>query len=494
MCAPMKTVPGRTDRVVIIGAGLGGLATALHLTGTGREVTVVERADQPGGRCGLKEVAGYRLDTGPSVLTMPDVIEQAFAAVGETMADRLDLRRLDPAYRAHFADGSTIDVLADIDAMADQIDAICGGANAAGFRRFVSWLGQLYEVQYDRFIDRNLDSVLGLDPRRVARLAALGGFNRLGHKVASFLPDERLQRLFSFQAMYAGVAPDQALALYAVITYLDSVQGVYFPRGGLHALPRALADSAADHGVTFRYGVTANRIELSGSRAVAVHTVDGERLPADVVVVNGDLPTAYQQLLGRPATRRPPTYSPSCVLVHLGTPAAAAWPAAAHHEISFGSAWASIFTEIIKDGRLMSDPSFLISTPTVSDPSLAPAGRHLRQVLFPAPNLAGDHPIDWRREGRGYLDHIMTTLADRGFNPSGAQVLAEQTPADWLAAGLAGGTPFAAAHTFAQTGPLRPRTLDPHIENLLRCGSNVQPGVGVPMALISGRLAAQRLP
>jgi phytoene desaturase len=490
----MRTVPGRTDRVVVIGAGLGGLAAALHLAGTGRAVTVLERADQPGGRCGLERVAGYRLDTGPSVLTMPDVIEQAFAAVGESMTDRLQLRRLDPAYRAHFADGSTIDVLADVDAMADQIDAICGGTNAAGFRRFVGWLGQLYEAQFDRFIDRNLDSFLGLDPRRIARLAALGGFGRLGRKVASFLPDERLRRLFSFQAMYAGVAPDQALALYAVITYLDSVQGVYFPAGGMHALPQALADAASDHGVTFRYGVTADRIELDGARAVAVHTADGERVAADVVVVNADLPTAYPQLLGRPATRRPPKYSPSCVLVHLGTPATAGWPAAAHHEISFGAAWSSIFTEIIEAGRLMSDPSFLISTPTASDAALAPAGHHLRQVLFPAPNLAGAQPIDWARTGRGYLDQIMITLADRGFDPTGAEVLAEQTPADWLAAGLDGGTPFAAAHTFSQTGPLRPSTLDRQIENLLRCGSNVQPGVGIPMALISGRLAAQRLP
>jgi phytoene desaturase len=115
-------------------------------------------------------------------------------------------------------------------------------------------------------------------------------------------------------------------------------------------------------------------------------------------------------------------------------------------------------------------------------------------VLFPTPNLAGARPIDWAQAGPGYLDHILTTLAERGFDPAGAEVLAARTPADWLAAGLAGGTPFAAAHTFTQTGPLRPSTLDRHIDNVVRCGSNVQPGVGIPMALISGRLAAQRLP
>ncbi len=176
-----------------------------------------------------------------------------------------------------------------------------------------------------------------------------------------------------------------------MITYLDSVQGVFFPSGGLHALPRALAGAAEKHGVEFRYGVTAERIEHTGGRAVAVHTSDGDRLPADVVVVNADLPGAYAQLLsGVRPTRRRATYSPSCVLVHLASPVRAS----AHHEISFGAAWSRTFAEIITDGRLMSDPSFLVSSPTFTDPGLAPDGRHVRQVLFPAPNLdAGD--LDW---------------------------------------------------------------------------------------------------
>jgi phytoene desaturase len=494
MCPRVKTVPGRTDRVVIIGAGLGGLSAALHVAATGRDVTVLERALEPGGRCGLAQLGGYQLDTGPSVLTMPDVIESAFAAVGESMTDWLTLSRLDPAYRAHFADGSVIDVLAGLDAMTAQIESVCGSVNARGFSQFVDWLTALYRVQFDQFIDRNLDSVTDLSPGPIARLAALGGFRRLGAKVASFLPDERLQRLFSFQAMYAGVSPDRALALYAVITYLDSVQGVYFPTGGMHALPRALAGAAAKHGVAFRYATAATGIEVAAGRAVAVRTDTGERLLADVVVINADLPAAYAELLD-PAVRRrrvrPLRYSPSCVLVHLATPT----PASAHHEISFGSAWASTFTEIISDGRLMSDPSFLISTPTFSDPGLAPPGQQLRQVLFPTPNLAGARPIDWTAAGPRYLEHIAATVQSRGFaTVAEAQVLLTRTPADWLAAGLAGGTPFSAAHTFTQTGPLRASTLDPQIENLLRCGSNVQPGVGIPMALISGHLAARRLP
>jgi phytoene desaturase len=316
----------------------------------------------------------------------------------------------------------------------------------------------------------------------------MGGFRRLGPKVASFMDDERLRRLFSFQAMYAGLSPSRALALYAVITYLDSVQGVYFPAGGLQALPRAMADAAAKHGAQLQYGRTATRIEVVGQRAVAVHTADGERIAADVVIVNADLPAADRQLLDRPARGRPPRYSPSCVLVQYGS----TQPAKGHHVLSFGDAWSETFSEIIDRGRLMSDPSFLVSTPTFSDPSLAPAGRQLQHVLFPAPNLAHDHPIDWPAAGPAYLDQIRATLDDRGFDATG-EVLALHTPADWEAAGLAAGTPFAAAHTFGQTGPFRAGTLDPELENVLRCGSHVQPGVGIPMVLISGRLAAQRV-
>jgi phytoene desaturase len=493
----MKTVPGRTGRVVIIGAGLGGLSAALHLITAGRDVTVLERADVPGGRCGLITQDGYRIDTGPSILTMPDVIEATFAAVGESMADWLTLHRLDPAYRGCFADGSTIDVLADVEAMTEQIAATCGSADALGYRRFAVWLRQLYEAQFAHFIDRNLDSVTDLGVPQIARLAALGGFRRLAPKVASFVHDERLQRLFSFQAMYAGLSPARALALYSVITYLDSVQGVYFPVGGMHALPRALADVATKHGAAIRYGTEATRIEVVNCRAVAVHTRDGERMTADVVVVNADLPTAYDQLL-EPRYRTPRLgrlrYSPSCVLVHLGSPAPTREPAcgAAHHVLSFGQAWAGTFTEIIKDGRLMRDPSFLVSTPTHTDPGLAPAGCQLRQILFPAPNLVHKSAIDWTSEGPRYLDEIRATLDERGFGGASDLTLL-RTPADWLAAGLRGGTPFAAAHSFAQTGPLRASTLDPRVENLVRCGSNVQPGVGIPMVLISGRLAALRV-
>ena len=490
----MRTVHGPTEHVVVVGAGLGGLAAALHLVGAGRRVTVVEREQVPGGRCGVIADGGYRFDTGPTVLTMPDLVAGALHAVGEELGDWLTLHRLDPAYRARFADGTTIDVRADVHDMADEIARTCGGKDAAGWLRYVEFLRELYRIEMPHFIERNLDSPLQLVGRPLARLAAMGAFRRLAPKLAEYVDDERLRRVFSFQAMYAGLAPAQALAIYAVITYMDCVEGVYFPAGGMHAVPRALAGAAQKHGVDFRYGTTVESVDVRDARARGVVTTDGERIPADVVVVNADLPTAYAELLPREYTPRRVQrlrYSPSAVVLHAGS--AARFDGLAHHTIDFGSSWESTFDEIIEQGRVMSDPSFLLTTPTATDPSLAPDDRHTYYALFPAPNARGQ--VDWVSQRAAYRDHMLETLEKRGYAGFEAGIETEHlvTPADWRARGLAAGAPFAAAHTFGQTGPFRSPTLDRRIGNLVFCGSNAQPGVGVPMVLVSGRLAAERI-
>ena len=158
----MRTVRGRTDHVVVVGAGLGGLSAALRLTGAGRRVTVLERESVPGGRAGVLTDSGYTFDTGPSVLTMPGLIADALACVGESMTDWLDLVPVRPLYRARFADGSSLDVHTDPDAMAEEIAAVCGPADAAGYRRYVAFVSRLYELEMRGFIDRNIDSPFGL--------------------------------------------------------------------------------------------------------------------------------------------------------------------------------------------------------------------------------------------------------------------------------------------------------------------------------------------
>jgi phytoene desaturase len=478
---------------LVVGAGLGGLSAALRLAGAGRRVTVLERAAVPGGRAGLLEVDGYRFDTGPTVLTMPDLLADAAKGVGEELRDWIDLRPVSPAYQARFADGSSLDVIADVDAMAAEVTRVCGAREADGYRRFVAFTRKLYDLEFHHFIDRNLDSPTELLRPALARLAALGGFRKLAPVVASYLHDPRLQRVFSFQAMYAGQSPYDALALYAVIAYMDCVAGVSFPVGGMHAVPVAMAAAAEKHGVEIRYGTEVTGVEIRGSRAMAVHTIDGGRVAADVVVLNPDLPVAWRDLL--PASRTPwrlsrLRYSPSCVVLLAGSrrrPEAGS----AHHTIHFGSAWRETFRDIIDRGRLQTDPSLLVTTPTVTDPSLAPPDRSSYYVLVPTPNLTA--PIDWDVIGPRYRNEIVAHLETLGYNDFSDSIDVERltTPADWGRLGMAEGAPFAASHSFAQTGPFRPGNLA--FDNVVFTGSGTRPGVGVPMVLISGRLAAERI-
>ena len=487
----MRTIGGRTDHVVVVGAGLAGLSAALHLAGRGRAVTVVERGDVPGGRVGRLDIDGYRLDTGPTVLTMADLIDDTFAAVGESTTDRLDLETVDPAYRALFADGSALDVHSDRDAMAAEVERLAGPAQAQGYLRLRDWLARLYQVEFDGFIASNFDSPLSMLTPQLARLTALGGFRRWDRVVKRFVSDPRLHRIFTFQALYAGVPPQRALAVYAVIAYMDTIAGVYFPRGGMRALPDGLAAAAADAGVEFRYGATVTGLDRRGDRVRAVETDTDERIEADAVILTTELPDTYRMLGRTPRRLLPLRPSPSAVVAHVGCRSPER--PMPHHHILFGDTWEQTFTEIIDDGVVMSDPSLLVTRPTAGDPTLAPDGRDLLYVLAPAPNLARG-TVDWDSIGSAYTDSMMAAVTDRlpqlGVD---AELLHVVNPSDWANQGMVAGTPFAMAHTFGQTGPFRPANTVRGIDNVVLAGSSTVPGVGVPTALLSGRLAADRV-
>jgi phytoene desaturase len=481
-------------RVVIIGAGLGGLATAAHLSQRGHDVVVVEREPIPGGRAGLVAEAGFRLDNGPAVLTMPDLLRDTFSAAGADIADFVTLRPVDPMYRAVYADGSVLHVRHGRDAMTEEIRVFAGAREAEAFGRFCDWLENLYRVEMPHFIDVNYDSVLDLVRawRAALQLVRLGGLGRLGTKVASFFTDERLQRAFSFQSMYAGLAPYEALSLYGVITYMDTVQGVYVPDGGMHAVASGLAGAVQKAGVGFRYGAPVTRILRTGAGAVSgVEIADSERLVADAVVCNADLPVAYRTLLGSvdaPRVARRGRYSPSCVLWTAGvrgTPP----EGAAHHNLHFGDDWRGAF-EALAAGVRMPDPSILVTLHSLDDPSLAPPGCTTLYALEPVPNLDGK--VDWARESDRITARLRDHVARLGY-PTDVVVERVYDPLDWERLGMERGTPFSLAHTLRQTGPLRPANVDARVPGLVFAGSSTVPGVGVPMVLVSGKLAAERV-
>ncbi|ANZ40175.1 phytoene dehydrogenase [Lentzea guizhouensis] len=484
----VQVVKGSTDRVVVVGAGLSGLSAALHLRGAGHEVTVLERQPHPGGLAGRLDVDGHRIDTGPTVLTMPELLDDAFAAVGQRREDHLELLPLHPAYRATFADGSALDVHTDGERMEQAVRDFAGDREAQGYRDLRAWLTKLYQVERDRFIGASFDSPLDLVGPDLLKLTRLGGFGSLGKAVGKFLHDERLRRVFTFQALYAGVAPKDALAAYGVIAYMDTIAGVYFPRGGMRAVPQALADAAARAGVEFHYGVEVSELERTGHRVAAVRTAE-ERFPCDAVVLATGPAQSTRLLRGEPKRVVPLRWSPSAVVVHLS--ARRVVDDLAHHTISFGDRWDDTFDEIIKRGRLMSDPSLLLTTPSLTDPALAPEGRHLQYLLAPCPNLDAA-PIRWDETAQRYAEQLIAEMTARKLVED-VEPLAVVTPDDWARDGQAAGTPFSAAHTFAQTGPFRPSNLPFRDGNVVLAGSGTTPGVGIPPVLISGRLAAQRL-
>jgi phytoene desaturase len=493
-------------RVVVVGAGLGGLSAAAHLRGRGHDVLVVERADVPGGRNGLLELGGYRFDTGPTVFTMPDLLRASFEAVGAEMDDFVRLLPVDPMYRATYHDGTELRVWHGRERMAQEIREVVGPEAARQFGRFADWLRELYLVEQPNFIDTNFDSPLDLAwPLGPAiRLLRLGGFGNLGKRVGSYFDDHRLQKIFSFQSMYAGLAPYEALALYCVITYMDSIEGVYFPEGGMHAVPVGLARAIEKAGVELRYGTTVDRIVLAeGSsgrvRGVHVASADGatDFIEADAVVCNPDLPVAYRTLLPglkQPFAVRHGHYSPSCVLWHAGVKGGL--PAGtAHHNIHFGERWDDAFRDLLHDGTLMRDPSILVTVHSLDEPSLVPTSadgidRHSLYVLEPTPNLDGR--VDWSRERERVQASLRSRVGALGY-PTDVEVEAFVDPADWERQGMERGTPFALSHKFRQTGPFRPNNVTKHAPGLVFVGSGTLPGVGVPMVLVSGRLAAERV-
>lgn len=494
----MSRRPIGGDSVVVIGAGLAGLSAALHLAGAGRDVTVLERASAPGGRAArvirpATDGGEYHLDTGPTVLTMPDLVADCFAAVGQEMSDWVTLKPVDPAYRAEFADGTGISMTTDFAAMTQRITDLSGAKEAAAYGRYVEFVSKLYKLQMRDFIDRNFDSPVDLVGTSLARLAAMGGFARLAPTLRRFFDDERLQRIFGFQALYAGLSPERALAIYAVIAYMDLVEGVFYPEGGMNALPTGMEAAARSAGVKFVYDTEITGVTWQGDKVTAVRAADGQQWTPDAVVVTVDHPAAWR-ILGKPDRRPRTRFSPSCVVLAAGFQhdlPADEHPA--HHTMHFGQGWKTVFDDL-EQGRPMRDPSFLISRPTVTDPSLAPAGGGTAYVLFPTPNLHGaGGELDWTTLRGPYREHMMRCIEKSGLpgfeNAIDAEVLT--TPADWAAQGLGAGTPFAAAHTFTQTGPFRASNTVG--DNVALAGSSTVPGVGVPMVLISGRLAAERI-
>lgn len=475
-----------SEHILVVGAGLAGLSAAMHAIGSGRRVTVLEAQDEVGGAAGVWATPDSVFDTGPTVLTMPDILASVFAAAGAEMDDHLSLRQIEPAYRGYFPDGSTLDVLTDVDAMADQIANKISPAEARGYLGYVDYVSALYRHEISSFIDRNLDSPLDLLRPDLLALLRMGAFRSLDAKAAQFLRDPRTRRLFTFQALYAGVAPTRARAIYGVISYMDAVNGVFLPDGGMAAIPAAMASVIEQRGGVIQLGTRVTGVQRNAAgAAIAVRTDDGQRLPADAVILAGDRSRMARLLADGRSDLRPLRYSPSAYV--LLAESTAQYRNIAHHNIHFGRSWAQTFAEL-ESGQVMSDPSLLVTHQNHPAPGSAPAaGPQRYYVLFPAPNVRAGPVRD------DYLGIMLDELEHRGYRGFSDSIMAHRltTPGGWLMQGYPAGTPFSAAHSFFQSGPFRPGNCAGR--NIAFAGAGTVPGVGIPMVLLSGRLATERL-
>lgn len=521
-------VPGDIKHVVVIGAGLAGLSAACRLRAAGLDVTVVESESEVGGRCRTERLTSehgeFFADTGATVLTMPGLVDSALYALGTSPeAVGWAPQRLSPAYHASFSSGRHLDVFSDADTMAHEVSRFATekyGKNHAtqivsGYRTHRSWIQRMFSAAFENFMAADFDSALDtLSTPSAANdmvdLVELGGFGSLGRRVQRNLHDDELARVFSFQALYAGVPPRKARAVYGLISHMDTSMGVYYPQFGMGDMPDALAKAFTQAGGTIHTNTPVKSIKAVYDRAVGVLLENGENIAADAIVATPDLPVV-DQLIGtrRSTAGSNPVWSPSAVVVHGTVPVDVAqqWAdtgvAAQHHTISFGKKWDKTFKEITArrgKGKLMSDPSLLITRPAVSAPERRFTGADGKlyepiSVLAPTPNLAA-FPADWASMGQAYVRELLGVLEQRGFQRI-AESLAigrVDTPADWAQQGHGAGSPFALAHTVGQTGPFRPANYPvAGLNNVVLAGSSTTPGVGVPTTVLSGGLAARRI-
>jgi phytoene desaturase len=486
-------------RAVVIGAGLGGLATAIHLRLAGFEVRVLEGRDAPGGKVRQWREGGYTFDVGPTIFTMPFAFEELFAAAGRRFSEAVSLAPLAPYYRAHFPDGTVFELSDSMREVLAQIRRMSPD-DEPRYVDFLARAGRIYRVVEEHFLTRLFDSRWDLlDPGLLRAGLQVDALTTLARRVERQFSDARIRQLTSYQAIYVGASPEEVPATYSLIPYLETAQGVWFPRGGMYALASAVAALATDLGVEIRFGCGAERIEVEGGRARAVRDVSGERHPADVVVSNADLHHTYGDLLdGTPrrhmSDRRLARLEPSSSAFILLLGVERTYPGMVHHNVYFSADYARDLRELFVDHVPLSDPSFYVCAPSATDPALAPPGGTTLYALAPAPYLAGG--VDWDALGEPYAERLVDRMEAAGWTGLRAATRVKRwyTPADFARDYRCHrGSIFGLSARSDQTAFRRPAPRSRDVAGLYLVGGSTQPGGGVPMVVIGGKLVAEQI-
>jgi diapolycopene oxygenase len=496
----------QSDRIGVIGAGLGGLAAACTLAARGHKVILFDKNDWLGGKAAVLEGDGYRFDMGPTILTIPAVLKRIFDEAGRNMADYLDLVPLDPQWRCFFDDGTQLDLQADVAKMRAAIDRFTGDNRSGdGYGKFLNVSARLDEISNDVFFWKSVGGVFDtFDSSKMFDLANLKRCLelRLGRTVSGLvrqhIPDARVAQMVDHFVQYVGSAPDQSPAVLCSIAHMQTEQGVWYPMGGTAAVPKALTKLATELGVEIRYSTPIKQILVEGKTARGVVTEAGETIPLAAVVSNSDTVRMHRELL-EPAVRKSfesrRTYEPACsgVVLYLGLKKR--YEQLLHHCFVFSRDPHEEFDAIYRQGIPAPDPSAYLCAPAITEPGVAPPGGDALYVLVHTPYI---HPgQDWTKLLPDYRQVILDKLKrTAGLTDLEENIVFERalTPADIERRyhTLQGAIYGLASHG-RFFGAFKPANRSKEIRQLYFAGGTAHPGPGMPMVMMSGWIAADTL-
>ncbi len=489
-------------RVVVVGAGLGGLATAIRLAAAGRQVVLLEKNLAPGGRMGRRVLGDYVFDTGPTIFTLPVLLRELFAAAGEDADTYVDLLPVEPASHVTFPDGAVVETssdLAKLRAMWARLDP----RDAAAIPDFMRRGERIWRELDGSFFRRSWTPRDLLDPRILRAGLRLDAGTTYARRIDGLFHDPHLRHVLHYKSIYLGSTPQSAPASFLSIPYLETRFGTWHPRGGMHAVPLALDALARRVGVEIRYGEAVTGTTIRERRVVEVLTRDGAH-PADEVVFNADVVHAHRDLLGWDAlparTRRRfenARPSSSAYILHLGV--RQAFPGLHHHNVWHAASYEDELRSITADRVPRSDPTIYVCHPAATDPDLrmAPAAdgtpRTALYVLAVTPPL--HDPTWWDEQRDAYRATILERLRGLiGLRDDAVDAWADWGPPDFSAAHNAHlGSIFSLAATYRQSAFFRPPNRSPHLANAFFVGGGTQPGGGIPLVLLSGEITANQV-
>lgn len=485
------------SKVIVVGAGFGGLASAIRLQAAGHQVTLLEKRAQLGGRAGQLKLDGYTFDTGPSIITAPHLLEDLWSSAGARLRDDVELIPLTPYYRIHFADGRYFDYGGTPERVEAQVRSF-DPSGVDGYRRFMQATRQIYQRAFEDLAGQSFHR-FSTFLKLVPELLRLNAAQSVYDFVSRFFRDPHLRTAFSFHPLFIGGNPFRASAIYAIVPYLERQGGVWFARGGMYSLVEAMHALFERLGGQARLSTPVDEVLVDEStrRAVGVR-LGGETLHADTVVLNADVASAYMQLVPARFRKRMTDgrlrryrYAMSCFLLYLGLDRQ--YPEQLlHHTIVMGPRYRGLIRDIFDGHGLPPDMSLYLHAPTRSDPSMAPPGGESLYVLAPVPHLG--HGIDWRSQAQPFRDRIVRFLEhDFGLTGLEQSIRVERcfTPLDFrddLSSYL--GSAFSIEPTLLQSAWFRPHNVSEDISGLYLVGAGTHPGAGLPGVLLSAKITA----